>query len=173
MIRIFFIILSTIFFIRISEIKAQEPSPGISEKKNQFFLLAGAPAIYSGLSYERILLIKNKFTILPRAGFGLNIFRPSLGKEFDFHLGITGLYGRYHNLEIGFGTIHYLVNQSDISDMTHYYAYKFMIYGLAGYRYNFKRYPLSVKFGLTPVVISNFGRWVVFPFIETGLGFRI
>jgi hypothetical protein len=60
-------------------------------KKNQLYILAGAPSIYAGFSYEYLVHDSKRFKLHPRAGFGLNIFKPSLGKEFDFHLGITEL----------------------------------------------------------------------------------
>jgi hypothetical protein len=81
-----------------------------SAGKNNIFLSFGVPAIYAGLSYERLLFQKGSFQILPRAGLGINILKPSLGKEFDMHTGITALYGKKSGkLEVGLGIMHYFM----------------------------------------------------------------
>jgi len=151
---------------------SQVQNPESKIKKSQFYLLAGAPSIYAGFSYEYLVLDSKRFKLLPRAGFGLNIFKPSLGKEYDFHIGITGLYGNHHNLETGFGTIHYLLNQTNIKNNTKSIDYKFGLYGLIGYRYFFPNNPLSLKIAITPVVFANPDKWVFFPLAEIGVGLR-
>jgi len=166
-----FLVLIILFLA--SVVNAQDPKSYGTSEKNQFFLLAGAPAIYSGISYERLVFDIGKIEILPRIGFGLNIFKPSLGKEFDFHLGLTAIYGNNHNLETGIGSIHYLLNQTDIVHETNYVDYKFGIYGLIGYRYYFKRNPFAFKIGFTPVFFANSDKWVFFPFAEIGIGCRL
>lgn len=173
MIKQFGTFLVLIILYRDSVVNAQDLKSYGPGEKNHFFLLAGAPAIYSGISYERLVFDTGKIEILPRIGFGLNIFKPSLGKEFDFHLGITASYGNYHNLETGIGTIHYLLNQTDIVTETNYKDYKFGIYGLIGYRYYFKRNPLAFKIGFTPLLFANSDKWVFFPLAEIGIGFRL
>ncbi|MCX6227448.1 MAG: hypothetical protein NTV01_22390 [Bacteroidia bacterium] len=166
------ILLLTIFSLS-SKVKSQSSISDNKIKKNQVYLLGGAPSLYSGFSYERIVFNKSDFTILPRTGFGINIFIPSFGKEFNINFGITMLYGKIHKLEIGFGTIHYLLSQADISKQTNYFEYKFLIYGLIGYRYYFRRNPLSLKIGFTPVIVANPDKWTLFPMAEIGVGFRM
>lgn len=69
-----------------------------------------------GFSYEHLVYQKNNFQILPRAGFGLNIFKPSMGHEFDIHTGIAILYGKNGGkMELGFGLIHYLFQEYDLN----------------------------------------------------------
>jgi len=151
---------------------SQSFKSGKAIKQNQIFILAGAPAIYAGCSYEYLVFNSHKVKVLPRAGLGLNIFKPSFGKEFDFHLGVTGLYGNNHNLEVGLGTIHYLLNQTEIAGYSHSVEYKFGIYGIVGYRYNFAKNPLSFKIAITPVFFANSDKWVFFPLAEIGTGLR-
>jgi len=151
---------------------SQTLKPEKNTKKNQIFVLAGAPAIYAGFSYEYLVFNSHKIKILPRTGLGLNIFKPSFGKEFNFHLGISGLYGNRHNLETGFGTIHYLLNQTEIENSSVSVSYKLGIYGILGYRYIFANNPVSLKIAVTPVFFANSDRWVFFPLAEIGAGIR-
>jgi len=151
---------------------SQNLKSGKATKQNHIFILAGAPAIYAGASYEYLVFNSHKVKVLPRAGFGLNIFKPSFGKEFDFHLGVTGLYGNNHNLEAGIGTIHYLINQTEIENNSYSIEYKFGIYGILGYRYNFVKNPISLKIAITPVLFANSDKWVFFPLAEIGAGLR-
>jgi hypothetical protein len=161
-------------FLSISlALKSQDYRPESKIPRNSIFVIGGAPAFYAGLSYERLLLESGKFRFFPRAGLGLNIFKPSLGKEFSFHAGITALYGKKHNLEAGIGTIHYLLSQTNMNGETDYIKYKFGLYGIIGYRYYLKKSPLAFKFGITPVFFANPDKWVFFPLVEIGIGFRI
>lgn len=154
-------------------LRSQHPLFEKKIQKNQFFAIAGAPAFYTGLSYERLIFKSENLKILPRAGLGLNIFKPSLGKEFSLHLGVTALYGNNHNIEAGFGTVHYLLNQRDIIRETDFVQYKFGLYGLIAYRYYLKKSPFAFKFGIVPVIFANRDRWVSFPLAEIGIGFRL
>ena len=111
-----------------------------SARKNNILLSFGAPAIYAGLSYERLVFQNENFEILPRAGFGINIFKPSLGKEFNLHTGITVLYGKKSGkLEAGAGLIHYFMQQYDLESEQNSLKYKPVIYGVIGYRYDFQK----------------------------------
>jgi len=70
------------------------------------------------------------------------------------------------------GTIHYLLNQTEIAGYSHSVEYKFGIYGIVGYRYNFAKNPLSFKIAITPVFFANSDKWVFFPLAEIGTGLR-
>jgi hypothetical protein len=145
-----------------------------SSGKNNIFISFGAPAMYSGLSYERLVFQKGSFQILPRAGLGINIFKPSLGKEFDMHTGITALYGKkLSKLELGLGLIHYFMQQYNMESEQNYHKYKPILYGVIGYRYDFKKNPVSFKFGISPVIFLNDDNNVLFPLIDLGIGLRI
>lgn len=150
---------------------SEAPSPECDEgRKHSLFLLAGAPAIYAGVSYEFLAQESGRIKLLPRGGAGLNIFRPSLGKEFDLHAGITFLYGHPHAFEAGMGTLHYFLHQSETADGVSKTQYRFGIYWLAGYRYSFNKAPLSLKVAVTPVLFFNPDRPVLFPLAEIGAG---
>lgn len=169
----FIIIFGLTIFVTSSAVKGQDLRLKDKSDKNHFFLLAGAHSIYSGLSYERLILKRRKIEILPRIGFGLNFFKPSIGKEFNLHFGITSLYGGNHKIETGIGIINYLLYQEDIAKHENYYDYRLAFYGSVGYRYYFKNNPITIKLGFTPVIILNKDLLVFFPLAEIGIGIRL
>jgi hypothetical protein len=145
-----------------------------SSGKNNIFISIGAPAIYSGLSYERLVFQKGSFRILSRTGLGINIFKPSLGREFNMHTGISALYGKKSDkLEVGLGIIHYFMQQYDLEKEHNYHKYKPVLYGVIGYRHDFKKNPVSLKLGVAPILVLNKDNNVFFPLIDLGIGLRI
>jgi hypothetical protein len=88
------IVISILLIITGCNAMAQNGQPDSLKSKNYVYLSVGAPVLFCGFSYERLIYQKRIIQILPRAGFGLNIFRPSLGHEFDFHTGMTVLFGK-------------------------------------------------------------------------------
>ena len=162
-----------IFIILFTSLFSQVNKDTLTSKKH-FFINTGAPSMYTGISYERLVYCKNKFDLLPRIGMGFNIFKPSLGKEFNFQTGITTLYGGIrHKAERGLGVIHYFVNQYDFEREKNGYQYNAILYGLIGYRFSFKKNPLSLKLAFTPIFVINSDIWTFFPLAEFGIGFRI
>ena len=126
------------------------------------------------MSYERLVFQDENFKILPRAGFGINIFKPSLGKEFNMLTGITALYGKKPGkLELGLGLIHYFMQQYNLESDQNYHKYKPVFYGVIGYRYDFKKNPVFFKFGVSPILVLNKDNKVFFPLIDLGIGLRI
>jgi hypothetical protein len=51
--------------------------------------------------------------------------------------------------------------------------YKLILYGLIGYRFEFKNNPTTIKIGITPVLVFNKDNKVFFPLAELGFGFRL
>jgi hypothetical protein len=161
-------------FILSGSLIAQAGLPHNPARKNNIFISFGAPAIYAGLSYEHLVFQDENFEILPRAGLGINIFKPSLGREFDLHTGITALYGKkLSKLELGLGLIHYFMQQYNLESEQNYHKYKPILYGVIGYRYDFKKSPVSLKLGISPVLFLNSDNKVFFPMIDLGMGIRI
>jgi len=112
--------------------------------------------------------------ILPRIGIGMNIFKPSLGHECNFHTGVTILYGnRRHFAETGTGIIHYFLQQYHFRTETDHTIWKPVYYGLAGYRFGFTKKPLALKIAITPIFIPNSDNWIIFPLAEIGIAYRI
>lgn len=174
--RIMRTIFTAIFLVLIcfSSINAQNIDSNSAEKKHNIQISFGAPAMYCGLTYEYMISHKNKITILPRTGVGLNIFKLSLGNEFDIHTGITVLHGnKSSKLELGLGLIHYFMENYNLEIEKNKLKYKPILYGLIGYRYEFKNNPTTIKFGITPVVVFNKNKKVFFPLAELGFGFKL
>ncbi len=152
-------------------LKAQEDS---LKREKYLYLSAGAPTIYVGLSYEHQIYQYKNSSILPRVGFGMNIFNPSFGKEYNFHTGITSLTGnKKHKLEIGIGLIHYLMQQYNFENKENGIEYKPIIYSLLGYRYNMANKPISLKIAFTPIIVLNKDNNTFFPLIDIGIGMKI
>ncbi len=157
-----------------NSISAQKIESANNAKKHNIQISVGAPAMYCGLTYEYLIRHVNKISILPRTGVGLNIFKPSFGKEFNIHTGITTLYGnKPGKLEFGLGLIHYFAENYDLEMEKNKLKYKPILYGLIGYRYEFKNNPVTLKFGITPIVVFNKDKEVFFPLAELGFGFRL
>jgi hypothetical protein len=145
-----------------------------SSGKNNIFISFGVPALYSGLSYERLVFHKGSIRILLRTGLGINIFKPSLGREFNIHTGVSALYGKKSGkLEVGLGIIHYFMQQYNLISEQSYHKYKPSLYGVIGYRYDFKKNPVSLKLGVAPILVLNKDNNVFFPLIDIGIGLRI
>lgn len=169
-------ILTATFFTYIFtySINAQNPGNNIFERKHHIQITFGAPAMYCGLNYEYSLSPINKITLLPRTGVGFNIFNPSFGNEFNIHTGITMLFGNKPGKpEFGLGFIHYFMENYDFESEKNNLKYKPILYGLIAYRYEFENNPVSLKFGITPIVVFNQDRKVFFPLAELGFGFRV
>ncbi|MEI7423939.1 MAG: hypothetical protein WCK18_17690 [Prolixibacteraceae bacterium] len=153
---------------------AQSTNTETLSQKSYLFFSMGAPAMFCGISFENLLYEKNKIHILPRVGIGFNILKPSLGHEFDLHTGLTMLYGKKsRNLEMGFGLIHYILQQYDFVSETNKHQYKPILYGIIGYRYNFHKNPLSLKLGISPVLVLIKDNKVFFPLLDLGIGVKI
>jgi len=168
------LIVSFLFACVYCNAKSQDTITHKSFYKNQLFLSIGAPSIYTGISFERLVINKSNLKILPRVGLGFNIFRPSLGKEYDIHTGLTILYGKnIHFIETGCGLIHYLINQYDYAKEDNYIHYKSIAYCLLGYRLNFSGNSLAMKIAITPIFVMNKDKWTFFPLAEIGIGYRI
>jgi hypothetical protein len=160
--------------ISLNSISAQNTDTVFMERKHNIHFSVGAPAMYCGLTYEYMFRHLNKITILTRTGVGLNIFKPSIGKEFDIHTGITVLYGnKPSKLELGLGLIHYFMENYDFEMEKNKLKYKLILYGLIGYRFEFKNNPTTIKIGITPVLVFNKDNKVFFPLAELGFGFRL
>jgi hypothetical protein len=151
-------------------LRSQDSIPVLKRPKNQVYVSAGAPAIFAGFTYERLVYESGKLGIYPRAGIGLNIFRPSFGKEFDIHTGVTFLYGNKSDIETGLGLIHYFMNQTDITNGASHPQYKLGFYSLTGCRYRFTKIPLSIKIAFVPLCFLNKDRITIFPMAEIGAG---
>ena len=152
-------------------LKAQQDTV---KREKYLYLSAGAPTIYAGMSYEHQMYQFKNILILPRVGFGMNIFKPSFGKEYNFHTGITTLTGNQkHKLEVGIGLIHYLMQQFDFDNDKNTIKYKPIIYSLLGYRYNMINKPISLKIAFTPIIALNKDTNTFFPLIDIGIGMKI
>jgi hypothetical protein len=161
-------------YLLICTVNAQNSKIDTISQSNYIYLSFGAPAIYCGISYEHIIYQKNKVQILPRAGIGFNFLKPSLGNEFDLHTGITLLYGKKAGkMEMSMGFIHYFVGNYDLEIEKNTFNYKPILYGVIGYRYEFKNIPIILKFGITPVLVFNKDRKVFFPLAEFGFGYKL
>lgn len=165
------LITAILTIICLNALSAQNTDSTLVERKHNIHISVGAPAMFIGLSYEYMYSHVNKITILPRTGVGFNIFKPSIGNEFDIHTGITILYGnKPSKLELGLGFVHYFMENYDFETEKNK---KPILYGLIGYRYEFKNSPMTLKLGITPILVFNKDKKVFFPLAELGFGVRL
>lgn len=167
-------IIALLFLFFGSSLNARNICSDTISNESYVYLSVGAPAMYGGFSYEHLVYQKNNIQILPRAGFGLNLLKPSLGREFNLHTGITILNGKNEGkVELGFGIIHYLFQEYDFNSESNKLQYRPILYGIIGYRYTFNKRPVSLKFGIAPILELNKDSKVFFPLIDFGIGIKL
>lgn len=76
-------------------------------------------------------------------------------------------------MELGLGLIHYLFQEYDFVSESNQLQYRPILYGIIGYRYNFNKTPLSLKFGISPVLEFNKDSRVFFPLVDLGIGIKL
>ena len=148
-----------------------------SGQKNRFrqnlYAAFGSPSLYASLNYEINVLEKSGFTILSRVGAGFNFFQPSIGEEWNFNTGVTGLYGKKRSkIEISLGLVYQLYQSYSYTQEKDTTKYKPIIYSGLGYRYQPEK-GVMFKFMMTPTFTINPNNWVFFPYTEIGLGCSI
>lgn len=132
---------------------SQLDSVGVA--KNALYVEAGGTGGYGSMNYEKLITSQNHLRIVGRIGVGTyNIldFQNRLNPDVLFPIGINGVYGKSHSLEIGVGqTISTLV-KVDQTDYLKRRKTSFHASFNIGYRYQPKKGGFLFRCSYTPII---------------------
>lgn len=153
---------------------AQEQPKNKSTNKHFTYLAVGSPSLYISVNYEVEVWKINNLSLQPRVGVGFNVFKPSLGNEYNLNTGLSAIYGKNaHKIEVALGMVHILYSQYSYEDEKDRVKYKPVLYSGIGYRFQPQNKRIMFKCMFTPTFTLNADKATFFPYLELGIGYAL
>jgi hypothetical protein len=166
-------LLIIVFFLFVTSLNSQSFSRegGGEGVKNTAYFSFGGPAIYYSLNYERHLVVKEKYSLGLKAGFGTNFSPVAFPDEFSIPLGVYFLYGKKKgHLDVSFNITNYFLQQYDYDSGAYSKELHLLYVPSIAYRFQKPEGGLMFRAGLSSIININPVTDSFVPWIDISVG---